>query len=159
MAFPFSNSLIPLKIKVKSVPCLPKALHDLFAITSLTSSPPLSLVHVAIFASLPLFRPISKPLRFPSFPFIWNTFPKYFCTKLSLHSGYITGGNRDSLKIQRPCKGMDRHLQLLRLQEYVMEWKKKRLWWTQWNFSVGHSDTILQQTLDWSLDSTQHSCR
>lgn len=34
-----------------------------------------------------------------------------------------------------------------------MEWRKKKgLEQTQWNFSVGHSNTVLQQRLDWSLD-------
>lgn len=100
MAFPFSNSLIPLKIKVTVCTMPPKALHDLFTITSLTSSPPLSLVHVAIFASLPLFRPISKPLHllFPSSEIL---FPNIFVPNSPTSFRVCNWGN---LKIQRPCK-------------------------------------------------------
>lgn len=87
----------------------------------------------------------SLHLKYFSQIFLYQTLP--------LHSGYITGGNRDSLKIQRPCKdGQTSTTSKTPKSTWWNEKKKKGFEQTQWNFSVGHSDTILQQTLDWSLD-------
>ena len=91
----------------------------------------------------------SLHLKYSSQIFLYQTLP--------LHSGRITEGikgNRDSLKIQRPCK--DGQISTTSKTPKSMWWnekkKKKGFQQTQWNFSVGRSDTVLQERLDWSLD-------